>query len=89
VIQPGTLIDESIIGQGVVIGRNCRIKRAIIDAHNYIPDDTVIGEDPEADARDYSVDPGSGIVTLGMPRIQYQKDVDEKALDSFSWSTFS
>jgi glucose-1-phosphate adenylyltransferase len=89
VVQPGSYIEESVIGQGVVIGRNCRIKRAIIDAHNYIPDNTVIGEDPEADAREYSVDSKSGIVTLGMPRIQYQKDVDEKTLDTFSWTTFS
>ncbi|GHS98311.1 glucose-1-phosphate adenylyltransferase [Synergistales bacterium] len=89
VIQPGSLIEESIIGQGVVIGRNCRIKRTIIDAHNYIPDNTVIGEDPEADAREYTIDPSSGIVTIGMPRIQYQKDVDEKTLDTFSWTTFS
>ncbi|MCL2010016.1 MAG: glucose-1-phosphate adenylyltransferase [Synergistaceae bacterium] len=89
VVQPGTVIEECIIGQGVVIGRNCRIKRAIIDSHNYIPDNTVIGEDPEADGRNFTVDPNSGIVTLGMPRIQYQKDVDDKALDSSSWSTFS
>ena len=89
VVQPGASIEESIIGQGVVVGRDCRIKRAIIDSHNYIPDETVIGEDPEADARSYTVDPSSGIVTVGMPRIQYLKDVDEKALDAFSWSTFS
>ena len=43
----------------------------------------------ETDARNYSIDPNSGIVTLGMPRIQYQKDVDEKTLDTFSWSSFS
>ncbi|MDR2527956.1 MAG: glucose-1-phosphate adenylyltransferase [Synergistaceae bacterium] len=89
VVQPGTTIKESVIAQGVVIGRNCRISRAIVDAHNYIPDNTVIGEDPEADARSYSLDSNSGIVTMGMPRIRYQKDVDEKALDAFSWSTFS
>ena len=66
-----------------------RIRRAIIDAHNYIADGTVIGEDPEADARNYFVDPHSGLVTVGMPRILYQKECDEKAMDSFSWSTFS
>jgi len=89
VIQPGSFIDECIIGHGVVIGRNCRIKRAIIDSHNYVPDNTVIGEDPEADARNYTIDPNSGIVTLGMPRIQYQKGTDDKTPDTFSWSTFS
>jgi len=89
VIQPGSFIDECVVGHGVVIGRNCRIKRTIIDSHNYIPDNTVIGEDPEADAREYNVDPSSGIVTLGMPRIRYKKDADDKTLDTFSWSTFS
>ena len=89
VIQSGTHIEESIIGQGVVIGRNCRIKKTIIDSHNVIPDNTVIGEDPEEDARNYFVDPNSGIVILGMPRIPYQKEIDEKSMDSFSWSTFS
>jgi glucose-1-phosphate adenylyltransferase len=88
-VLPGSIIEESVIGQNVLVGRNCRIKRAVIDAHNVIPDNTVIGEDPEANARDYTVDPASGIVTLGIPRIQYQKDVEEKTLDAFSWSTFS
>ncbi|MDR1740668.1 MAG: glucose-1-phosphate adenylyltransferase [Synergistaceae bacterium] len=88
VIQPSSVVEESVIGQGVIIGRNCRIKRAIIDANNCLPDNTVIGEDPEADARLYTVDP-SGITVMGMPRIQYQQDVDEKALDTFSWTTFS
>lgn len=69
--------------------RNCCIRRAIIDAHNYIADGTVIGEDPGSDARDYFVDPHSGLVTVGMPRILYQRECDEKAMDSFSWSTFS
>ena len=89
VVQSGSVVEESIIGQGVVIGRNCRIKRAIIDSHNYIADNTVIGEDPEEDAKNHFVDPHSGLVTLGMPRILYQKESDEKAMDSFSWSTFS
>ena len=89
VIQSGTFINESIIGQGVVVGHNCRINRAIIDSHNVIPDNTIIGEDPEEDAQNYFVDPSSGIVTVGMPRIPYQKDIDEKSLDSFSWSSFS
>ena len=89
VIQPESVIEESIVGQGVVIGRNCRIRRAIIDAHNYIADGTVIGEDPGSDSRDYFIDPHSGLVTVGMPRILYQRECDEKAMDSFSWSTFS
>ena len=91
VIQSGSVVEESIIGQSVVIGRNCRIKRAIIDSHNFIADNTVIGEDPEEDAKNYFVDPHSGLVTMGMPRTLYQKDGDDddKATNSFSWSSFS
>ena len=72
-IETGSVIEKSIIGHDVIIGRNCRIKRAIIDAHNNIPDNTVIGEDPEEDARNYYMDPKSGLVVLGIPRIYYQK----------------
>ena len=91
VIQSGSVVEESIIGQSVVIGRNCRIKRAIIDSYNFIADNTVIGEDPEEDAKNYFVDPHSGLVMMGMPRILYQKDGedDDKATNSFSWSSFS
>ena len=70
----------------VVIGKDCRIKRAIIDGHNIIPDGTVIGEDPEADAKNYYVDPKSGLVVMGVPKVFYQSghDNDEEAQ---SWDT--
>ncbi|MBR0234678.1 MAG: glucose-1-phosphate adenylyltransferase, partial [Synergistaceae bacterium] len=59
-----------------VIGRNCRIKRAIIDGHNIIPDGTVIGEDPEQDAKNYYVDPKSGLVVMGVPKELYLTGAD-------------
>ena len=70
-VQAGSVVEESIIGHDVVIGRNCRIKRAIIDGHNIIPDGTVIGEDPEEDAKKYYVDPKSGLVVMGVPKELY------------------
>ena len=88
-ILPRAKVEESIIGQGVVIGKNCHIRRAIIDSYNMIPEGTIIGEDPEEDAKKYVVDPNSGVVVIGMPRIRYQKDIDERTLDSFSWASFS
>ena len=88
-ILPKAKIEESIIGQGVVVGKNCRIKRAIIDSYNIIPEGTIIGEDPEEDAKKYTIDPKTGIAVIGMPKIRYQKDIDDKTLDSFSWSSFS
>jgi len=89
VILPGAKVEESIIGQGVVVGKNCHIRRAIIDSHNILPEGTIIGENPEEDAKKYTIDPKTGVVVIGMPKIRYQKDIDEKTLDSFSWGSFS
>ncbi len=44
-----TTIDESVILPDVEIGRNCRIKRAIIDRGVIIADGTIIGENREDD----------------------------------------
>jgi glucose-1-phosphate adenylyltransferase len=46
-VESGSQIRDSVILHGVVIGRNCRIKRAIIDSGAVIPDGTSIGEDPQ------------------------------------------
>ncbi len=73
VINSGSVIEETIIGQNVHIGENCRLRRVIVDAHNVIPDGTSIGFDPEADAERYHVDPSSGLVVVGMPKIQLRK----------------
>ena len=48
-------VDESVILDDVVVGRRCRIKKAIIDKHNYIPDDTRIGYDPVEDRKRFTV----------------------------------
>lgn len=80
-VDSGSCIEESILGQNVIIGKNCRIKRAIIDSHNYIPDGTVIGEDPEEDAKRFTVDPNSGLVVIGMPQFLYQKEKDGGSWD--------
>ena len=45
----------------------------IVDAHNVIPNGTSIGCDPVADAERYHVDPSSGLVVVGMPKIQLRK----------------
>jgi glucose-1-phosphate adenylyltransferase len=89
VILPRAKIEECIIGQGVLVGKDCHIKKAIIDSHNIIPEGTIIGEDPEEDAKRYTIDPKSGVVIIGMPKIRYQKDIGERTIDSFSWASFS
>jgi len=72
-INPGSVIEESIIGQNVEIGEDCRLRRVIVDAHNIIKPGTSIGYDPEEDAKNYFVDKNSGIVVVGMPKIQLRK----------------
>ena len=85
-IQAGSKIDQSIIGHDVVIGRNCRITKAIIDGHNIIPDGTVIGEDPEEDAKNYYVDKKSGLVVMGVPKEFYQTGNDNSE-EAASWDS--
>ncbi len=59
-----TDVDSSIIFTHVNIGRHCRIRRAIIDRDVHIPEGTVIGYDPEEDAKNYVVtETGITIVT--------------------------
>ncbi|MCP3870127.1 MAG: glucose-1-phosphate adenylyltransferase [Gammaproteobacteria bacterium] len=48
-------VEDSVILPEVTIGRNCRIKKAIVDRGCQLPDGTVIGEDPDADARRFRV----------------------------------
>jgi len=56
-------VRDSIIMDGVEIGRRCRIRRAIIDKNVRLPEGTVIGYDAAADRRRYSVSP-TGIVII-------------------------
>jgi len=55
-IHSGTTIDDSVLLDGVEVGRNCVIKRAIIDKGVTVPDQTSIGVDPDQDrARGFMV----------------------------------
>jgi glucose-1-phosphate adenylyltransferase len=57
-------IEYSILMPNVEIGRNCRIRRAIVDSGAHIPESTVIGYDLEQDrSRGYHVT-DSGIVVV-------------------------
>ncbi|KOR32557.1 glucose-1-phosphate adenylyltransferase [Achromatium sp. WMS3] len=48
-------ITDSVILPDVNIGRHCRINKAIIDQGVNVPQKTIIGEDPEADAERFHV----------------------------------
>jgi glucose-1-phosphate adenylyltransferase len=56
-------VEDSIIFNHVIVGRHCRIRRAIIDRHVSLPEGTVIGYDLEADRARYSVTE-NGIVVV-------------------------
>jgi glucose-1-phosphate adenylyltransferase len=60
-------IESSVLLPEVEVGRRCRIRRAVIDRGCRIPEGTVIGEDPVADARRFRVtDKGIVLVTAEM-----------------------
>jgi glucose-1-phosphate adenylyltransferase len=56
-------VSESILFEGVQVGRHAKIRRAIIDKNVIIPPGTEIGYDPEADRRRFPVNE-SGIVVI-------------------------
>jgi glucose-1-phosphate adenylyltransferase len=57
-------IEDSILFSHVNIGRNCRIRKAIIDRDVHVPEGTTIGFEPEADRERYFVtDSGITVVT--------------------------
>jgi glucose-1-phosphate adenylyltransferase len=63
-INSYTEVDASILFSHVNVGRHCRIRNAIIDRDVQVPEGTVIGFDPEEDARNYLVtETGITVVT--------------------------
>jgi glucose-1-phosphate adenylyltransferase len=58
-------VEDSVLLPNVEVGRNVKIKRAVIDKECVIPDGTTIGYDPVQDAKRFHV--SSGGVTLVTP----------------------
>ena len=66
-VENYTQVTHSVILPKVNIGRNCRIHRAVIDKGCVVPDNTIIGEDLEADkARFHVSEEGIVLVTAEM-----------------------
>ncbi len=60
-------VTESVVLPDVDIGRHCRIRNAVIERWTRIPENTVVGEDPEEDARRFHLtDDGIVVVTPEM-----------------------
>jgi glucose-1-phosphate adenylyltransferase len=57
------LVEDSVVLPNVDIGRNCIIRRAVIDKRCHIPDGMKIGVDPEEDRRRFHISEG-GIVLV-------------------------
>ncbi len=64
-------LEDAVILPEVEIGRHCHIKRAVIDKGCNIPEGTVIGEDPEEDAKRFHVTPGG--IALVVPEMLGQQ----------------
>ena len=64
-------IEDTVVLPNVTIGRDCRIRKAVIDQGCVIPKATVIGEDPVADAKRFHVTEGG--VTLVVPEMLGQE----------------
>jgi glucose-1-phosphate adenylyltransferase len=58
-----TTVNQTVVLPDVNIGRNCRILKAVIDRGCDIPEGTIIGEDPVADAERFYVSE-NGIVLV-------------------------
>jgi glucose-1-phosphate adenylyltransferase len=66
VVRSWAAVDESVILDGVVVGRHCKIKKAIIDKYNEIPPNTEIGYNPREDRTHFTVTPrGITVVPKG------------------------
>lgn len=62
-----SLVEETLLLPSASVGRDCRIRRAIIDAGCKVPDGMVIGENPEEDDRYFHrTDKGITLVTQEM-----------------------
>ncbi len=59
-------VEESVLMEGVTVGRNTKIRRAIIDKHVHVPSDITIGYNRIADEKRFSVtESGITVVAKG------------------------
>jgi len=55
-------VEDSVLMDEVHVGRRARVRRAIVDKFVRIPEDAVIGGDPDRDRRKFTVTPGGVVV---------------------------
>jgi glucose-1-phosphate adenylyltransferase len=64
-VDEGAVVEDSILFSGVHVGKNARLRRAIVDKWVRIPPGATIGHDPELDRSKFTVTE-SGIVVVPM-----------------------
>ena len=70
-VHSGAIVEDSVVFDNCDIGRRARVRRAILDKNVQVPEDAVIGYDPEHDGQRYHVTE-SGIVVVEGYRSQVE-----------------
>jgi len=76
-IETGSYVEDSVVLPKVTIGKNCTIKRTVIDKGTLIPDGFEVGVDLEKDKERFLVtEEGIVLVTPGMmgQRLHFERD---------------
>lgn len=71
-VHTRSVLEETVVFPEVEIGRDCRIRRAVIDSGCRIPDGMVIGENAQDDALRFSVS-NNGIVAVTVEMLGQSK----------------
>ena len=58
-----SVLEDCVVLPDVSIGRNCRLKKVVLDKGCIVPEGTIIGEDPVADAEKYEISP-EGVILV-------------------------
>ena len=82
-------IQDSVLLEGVEVGRGARIRKALIDKQVRIPPGTIIGYDLEADRRRFGVTTASGVVVLSGDPFSGRKERAGRTLDQPPLPMFS
>ncbi|MEJ2717887.1 MAG: glucose-1-phosphate adenylyltransferase, partial [Deltaproteobacteria bacterium] len=60
--QPGGLVEDSVLLDGVQVEPGAQIRRAIVDEDVVIPPRTLIGFDAEEDKKRFTISPGGVVI---------------------------
>jgi glucose-1-phosphate adenylyltransferase len=63
-VRSYSTLEDCVVLPNVEIGERCRLRKVVIDKGCHIPDGTVIGEDPEADARRFYVSENGVVLVI-------------------------